>query len=434
MPARSDTDRLLSSRTNRRSARQGMSRRAMTGFIRSSLCLFSIVPSGTIATAQDNPNRRIVTVNRAGREFSGKLLTLGGGELSVGGTETQRLATKSLVDLKFKDRPSSVQARDPLVLLADGGWLAARTIASSDEALSVRWERHPAWSPFAIALDGVRGVIFNRPENPADDARLAVRIAEHRERHDLVLLSNGDTLIGEFRGLDEQQLTLQTAAGKSAIERAGVRALAFNSELIDIERLQGEGAIVSLIDGSRFRARNLRTGALDRLGFRTLFGVDLDLPLVAVESVRFLGGCTTYLSDLEPAEYRFEPYFDEAWPLRRDRSVQGGPLSLRGGLYPKGLGVHSQSSVTYALAGQYRWFQATIGIDDDTRGQGSARFEVLLDGKSVFKSDDLTGQSPALELKRIDVSGVKTLTLRVKFGAKADIQDHADWCDAVLVK
>lgn len=384
--------------------------------------------------AQDNPLRRAATINRVGRQFSGKVEKLGAGELTITGTDTQRLATKTLVDLTFHDRRPTVRAGDPLVLLADGGLLAAHVIGSSDEALSVRWEQHPTWSPFAVPLEGVRGVILSRPENTVDDARLAVRVGEHRDRHDLVLLTNGDTLTGEFQVLDERQLTLQTSGGKSTIERSSVRAVAFNSELINIEKLSDEGALVTLVDGSRFRARNLRTGALDRLGFKTLFGAELDLPLAAIASLRFLGGCATYLSDLEPAEFRFEPYFDEAWPLRRDRSVLGNPLSLRGGLYAKGLGVHSQSSVSYALAGQYRWFRATVGIDDDARGRGSARFEVLLDGKSVFRSDELTGQSPPVPLDRIDVTNVKRLTLRVTFGAGADILDHADWCDAVLVK
>ena len=81
-----------------------------------------------------------------------------------------------------------------------------------------------------------------------------------------------------------------------------------------------------------------------------------------------------------------------------------------------------------------RRFQATIGIDDDTQGKGSARFEVLVDGKSVYKSDDLTGASPPVVLDRISLVGAKTLTLRVDYGELADIQDHADWCDAMLVK
>jgi hypothetical protein len=208
----------------------------------------------------------------------------------------------------------------------------------------------------------------------------------------------------------------------------------FNPTLTNSESLKGEGALLSLVDGSRFRARDLKFGPLDRLTLRTLFGIEIELPLSAVESMRFLGGCATYLSDLAPADYKFEPFLQLDWPLRLDRNVSGGFLTLRGTEYPKGLGVHSRSNVTYRLDGKFRWFHAVIGIDDDTAGKGSVVFEVLADGKRTFRSDVLTGTSAAAPLERLDVSGVKLLTLRVDYATQGDILDHADWCDAVLFR
>jgi hypothetical protein len=386
--------------------------------------------------AQDNPNRQVVVSTNTGRELTGNLVSLEAGQLTVAAPDMQRWPTKNLVHLKFKNRKLLKSTEVPVVLLADGGSLTARAFGSDDETLTVHWEQYHVWAPLKLPLDAVRGLIFSRPDDAAADARLWNRILEHRERHDLVLLNNGDTLIGQFAGLNEQTLTLETTTGKSSVDRSGLRGIAFNPELTNIERLKGEGALVSLLDGSRFRVQNLKLGpgSLDRVECRTLFGARLDLPMLTIDSLRFLGGCATYLSDLEPSEYRFEPYFDFAWPLRRDRNVQGGPLRLRGTSYPKGLGLHSQSEVSYRLDGKYRRFQATIGIDDDAEGKGSAIFEVLLDGKSVSRSDNLTGIHPAVLLDRIDVTGAKLLTLRVEFGALADIQDHADWCDALLVK
>jgi hypothetical protein len=90
--------------------------------------------------------------------------------------------------------------------------------------------------------------------------------------------------------------------------------------------------------------------------------------------------------------------------------------------------------VTYRLDGKYRRFRATLGIDDAAAGQGSVTFEVLVDGTSVFRSDVLTGTSPAVALERIDLAGAKLLTLRVDYATDADIGDHADWCDALLVR
>jgi hypothetical protein len=122
------------------------------------------------------------------------------------------------------------------------------------------------------------------------------------------------------------------------------------------------------------------------------------------------------------------------WPLRNDRNVRGGFLTVRGVEFPKGLGVHSRSNVTFRLDGKYRWFHARLGIDDETIGKGSVAFEVLVDGKRTFRSDVLTGTSAPVLLERLDVSGTKLLTLRVDYATLGDIQDHADWCDALLIK
>jgi hypothetical protein len=383
---------------------------------------------------QENPNRLVTVRGHDGREFTGNLVSVGDGQLTVGTTESHHLATRNLISLRCLKRPSVQNPADPLVLLSDGGLLAARVIRGDELSLAIRWARFPVWDEVKLPLEGVRGIIFIRSDDAAAEARLWNRLTEHRARHDLVLLTNGDSLFGQISRMDDEAVTLDTASGQSSIERTGIRAIAFNPELINVEPQKGEGALISLVDGSRFRITKLRMGALDRLAGRTLFSERLELPLLTVESLRFLGGCATWISDLEPAHYRFEPYLDFPWPWRRDRNVQGGRLVLRGTEYPKGVGLHSRSEITYRLDSAYRAFQATIGIDDDTQGKGSALFEVLVDGKPAYKSDELTGASAAIPLKRIDITGAKTLTLRVDFGAQADILDHADWCDAVLIR
>src|SRR5207247_2044811 len=156
---------------------------------------------------------------------------------------------------------------------------------------------------------------------------------------------------GELAALDEKQLHLTTPQEKAAVDRAGALAVILNPTLASGEALKGEGVLVSLVDGSRFRALDLKLVALERLTMRTLFGTELSIPLSAVESLRFLGGSAVYLSDLAPVEYKFEPFLTLDWPLRADHNVTGGFLRLRGVEFPKGLGVHSRNSVTYRLDG-----------------------------------------------------------------------------------
>ena len=95
--------------------------------------------------------------------------------------------------------------------------------------------------------------------------------------------------------------------------------------------------------------------------------------------------------------------------------------------------MHSRMVVTYELRGNEREFQATVGIDDVAKGAGSVIFAVELDGRRVWTSPELTGQSPAATTEKIDLRGGKQLTLLVEFGELADVSDYADWCDAVLI-
>jgi hypothetical protein len=85
---------------------------------------------------------------------------------------------------------------------------------------------------------------------------------------------------------------------------------------------------------------------------------------------------------------------------------------------------------------------ATVGIDDAVRPSGQATLEVLGDGKPLaihvgdekHKSLDLTGKDNARSI-RVDVRGVKSLTLRVGFGADGlGVGDHVDLAAARLVK
>jgi hypothetical protein len=386
------------------------------------------------ASADERAARQAVVTDSDGRAYSGLLTDLRAGQLTLKGTEQRRMALKSLVALRYPEKTSMVASADPLLLLAGGDVLVLSVEKMDAETLTARWARFPEWPAIKIPVETVRALLLNRPAGAVDSSRLFSQALDYREPHDSVLLLNGDVVTGEIAGLDEKQLQLESPQGKSAIGRPGIAAVLLNPALLNGETLKGEGALVSLIDGSRFRAHDLKLVGLERLTLRALFGAELSIPLSAVESLRFLGGAIVYLSDLTPVEYRFEPFLSLDWPLRADRNVTGGPLRLRGVEFPKGLGVHSRSTVTYRLDGKFRRFHAMIGIDDDTAGAGSATFEVLLDGKTVYRSGILTGTSPAADIERLDISGGRLMSLRVDYATQGDIQDHANWCEAVLIR
>jgi len=145
------------------------------------------------------------------------------------------------------------------------------------------------------------------------------------------------------------------------------------------------------------------------------------------------GTVTRFLSDLTWTAA------NNGWgPVEKDRSNgeqgsgDGGTLSIRGTTFPKGLGVHAVSSVTYTLGGQCSSFQADIGIDDEVAPLGSVIFQLLADGNKIFESGTLSGISQPQTIK-VPILNVNTLQLVVLNGADGINSDHADWAGARVV-
>jgi alpha-galactosidase len=121
-------------------------------------------------------------------------------------------------------------------------------------------------------------------------------------------------------------------------------------------------------------------------------------------------------------------------PIERDMSNgeqdpgDGGPITIAGATYEKGLGLHAPSTVTYFAGGDCLTISAAVGIDDETEGEGEATFEIWGDGEQLASSGTVGGGDPAVPLTA-DLAGVDVLELRTLDNGDTD-HDHADWADA----
>jgi hypothetical protein len=139
---------------------------------------------------------------------------------------------------------------------------------------------------------------------------------------------------------------------------------------------------------------------------------------------------SSYLSDLTLT------VVSNGWgPLERDRSNgdaaagDGGPLTLNGTTYPKGLGVHAPSDVRYGLNGACTAFSAMVGLDDEVGASGSVMFQVWTDGVKRYDSGVVTGTTPARAVY-VSVTGATQLALVVTDGGDDASFDHSDWANA----
>jgi hypothetical protein len=145
------------------------------------------------------------------------------------------------------------------------------------------------------------------------------------------------------------------------------------------------------------------------------------------------GQFDTVLSALTPASQ------SNGWgPVEKDKSNgelpsgDGKTLTINGQTFSNGLGVHANSDITYNIANQgYKAFSSYVGIDDEVGNNGSAIFQVFVDGVKKYDSGILTGSMPA-SLFNIDVTNASTLRLVVTDAGNGNTFDHADWADALL--
>ena len=117
-----------------------------------------------------------------------------------------------------------------------------------------------------------------------------------------------------------------------------------------------------------------------------------------------------------------------------DAAGDGGPLTLKGKVYAKGLGVHADSGISYYLGGACTTFTAAVGIDDaklPKTHRGNVVFTVVGDGKVLGASPQLTVDS-ALYNFNVDVTGVNYIELNAAKimvdGKNGD--EWSDWADA----
>jgi len=134
------------------------------------------------------------------------------------------------------------------------------------------------------------------------------------------------------------------------------------------------------------------------------------------------------LTDLKPrgVEFGFEPpEFDRAWG--------GGDIVMRGVRYPRGIGTHAWTRLTYSVPNGATAFQSVAGLSDDACDEAAVAFEVYDEqGRQLYASgviDPTTGP----RFLQVPLVGVASVTLVVTEGDNGRDCDHANWAGAAFL-
>jgi fibronectin type 3 domain-containing protein len=120
--------------------------------------------------------------------------------------------------------------------------------------------------------------------------------------------------------------------------------------------------------------------------------------------------------------------------IHLDQSILGNPITLRGAVYPRGIGTHAISQIVYNLGGAYSTFTSDIGIDDEVSNPGSVIFQLLGDNNAVLYTSATLTKASAVVHVNVSVVGVQQLALVAGDAGDGNTSDHADWAGATLIQ
>ncbi len=301
--------------------------------------------------------------------------------------------------------------------------------------------RNAALGEVTVPLDQVSAVRFPAALARSDDPPPLA----HGEKEDRFVFAGGDRLEGTLRSVDAAVVRIRTSAGAERSLRTDA-LLGFALAPFSREPETGLRVQLLLVDGSRITGSGVSAEGANWMLQDPGGGKPRPVPRNCIAGMAVRGGRGTALSDLDPASIEVKPFwgddplvlplrprFDRAFTLDRGTPP---PLRLGGRTYLRGVSMFSGTTATWSLEGKgFRTFAAAVGVDD-AGPKGAVLFEVLLDGRSAWKSGPLRTVPPGSEpapVPPLDVSGAKTLSLVVHAGPDDDVQDFADWVKAALI-
>ncbi len=355
-------------------------------------------------------------------------------------TDKKTVPLEDLVHVRFDAKMRDGALPEVVLWLGNGDRIAGRIRGGSALGLQIRNRGllQNDVPSVEIPLEKIRGLVF--PHNISADQTVGTvldRLLQRKGRRDEVHLKAGtqtDGIIEKF-GMSSLEIT-NDRLGTLPIPYDKIRAVRIIEEKKP-EPVQGTQLVVCLSDGSRITGAPVKSEPQLITIDSPVVGTVV-IPTSKIMVIYAIGGRSVYLSDLDPEEVKPTPFFPNelSWRpyVNRDMTYGGGPLSLEGVTYPKGLGCHSKVEVTYSLGGNFDALDGLVGIDDEVSGgRGNVVFKVLLDGREVFSSGEI-GHADGAKAVHLDLRGKKKLTLVVDFGRNLHVQDRADWADLRLTR
>lgn len=317
------------------------------------------------------------------------------------------------------------------VVLFDGGRVRGEVKALDAETLTI----HTRWkAELPIPLVRAKGLWFGNTAPPGTLAVYEKQMAAPGDQDTVFVLAPDKSLAqiqASVRGLADGKLQVKYDGADRGINRERVLAVVFAAHP-PLAAPTGPVGVFQMAAGDVLVGA--WTGFADnKLEIETAWNGKLSLPVSALGAVRIRNGKLTFLPDLEPVAVEETGYFGRVIPWRRDEGFDGDVPRVRSKQPTRSIAMHSRSSLTFALEGQYDKFKATLGFDDSAGTRGRVACRILVDGREVFADKDFRATSDPQEID-ISVAGARQMTLEVDFGEEQDVGDRIVWAEPRLFR
>lgn len=321
------------------------------------------------------------------------------------------------IDVVVLDQAKEMAAHpDWIIELHDGSAILADPAGGDDQSLAVNSR---VVDSLRINIDAIASI--HRASFPARTLPLPAD-------EDVTLLLSGDAPRGSIAGFAREELTININGTDRALPWKSVKAVVLAK--VNRHQLAGPSAELTLIDGTRLRADALKwsDGKFAATGSFGMTAIAAD----RASRIEINGHRRIWLSDLAPVRYESTQYLDKKWPMQLNANALGDPLTLKGQLYRRGIGLHAPCTATWNLGGRYEKFRCLIAIDDSAGAMADAEVIIKLDGRKAAEHRDLAANQPRRSVE-IGVSGANELTIEVGIGKSAHIQDRVNLLNAALI-
>lgn len=361
--------------------------------------------------------------------LSARLSTIAGNHLHVHDAPPIPLA--SVWSLETTHPASAPAAPVSTIALRDGSHLRAELLSWTPKDAEIRFRGASISVPSAQLQAWLHPSVTDagRGADPEGETSTRDGGAGGEDRIHAELDGRSLRLGGLLQAYGDGAWTLLHGGAERTLRGERIRRIAFaQTARIDPVRPQ---AALSLTDGSRLHG-TVEGMEAERLTFHSEALGRVVVPWDEVRGIHWFSDHVLFLDAIDPIDVKEESLAAPALPFRRNASVYGTPMRMRGETFDRGLGVHAHAALTFEIDPTWTAFVAVIGLDASGGAVGDCVFRVERDGETVFRMR-VTGTTPPTPI-RVPVEGATRLRLVVEYGERFDIGDNANWARARLIR